>query len=87
MKIENIKQHVNRSYWKEDLNCATTLMKNLAHEFSIELNDQVIQSLTGMHGAGKYGAQCGLVEGTLMFIGLFGHSKKNEAKRHCKSVL
>ncbi len=42
------KQHVNRSYWKEDLNCATTLMKNLAHEFSIELNDQVIQSLTGM---------------------------------------
>ena len=27
-----------------------------------------------MHGAGKYGAQCGLVEGTLMFIGILGRT-------------
>lgn len=27
-----------------------------------------------MHGAGKYGAQCGLVEGSLLFIGIYGRS-------------
>lgn len=25
-----------------------------------------------MHGAGEYGAQCGLVEGTLLFLGIIG---------------
>ena len=27
-----------------------------------------------MHGAGGYRAQCGLVEGTLMFIGIYLHT-------------
>jgi len=31
---------------------------------------QLLDAAVGMHGAGKYGAQCGLVEGSLMFIGL-----------------
>ncbi|MEE4167170.1 MAG: C-GCAxxG-C-C family protein, partial [Desulfocapsaceae bacterium] len=26
----------------------------------------------GMHGAGGYRAQCGLVEGTLLFVGIYG---------------
>lgn len=32
----------------------------------------------GMHGAGGYRAQCGLVEGALMFIGIWGkmHGKE-----------
>jgi hypothetical protein len=42
---------------------------------SIELSEQVIAAALGMHGAGKYGTQCGLVEGTLMFLGIIG--KKN----------
>ncbi len=28
-----------------------------------------------MHGAGLFGAQCGLVEGSLMFIGIIGRQK------------
>jgi hypothetical protein len=28
-----------------------------------------------MHGAGRFGAQCGLVEGALMFLGIYGRSR------------
>ena len=59
-------------YWKYDLNCATTNLKILSEIFSVPLSDQVINAAIGMHGAGKYGAQCGLVEGTLMFLGIIG---------------
>ncbi|MDQ1329891.1 MAG: hypothetical protein QG578_153, partial [Thermodesulfobacteriota bacterium] len=44
----------------------------LSEIFSITLSDQIISAAIGMHGAGKYGAQCGLVEGTLMFLGIIG---------------
>lgn len=30
-------------------------------------------SAVGLHGAGGYRAQCGLVEGSLMFIGIYFH--------------
>ncbi len=34
---------------------------------------QLLWSAAGLHGAGGYRAQCGLVEGTLMFIGVYFH--------------
>jgi len=36
------------------------------------IHEQVFAAATGMHGAGRYGAQCGLVEGGLMFLGVWG---------------
>lgn len=36
------------------------------------IHEQVFAAATGMHGAGGYGAQCGLVEGGLMFLGVWG---------------
>lgn len=50
-------------------------MKILTDKYSITLEEQVILALIGMHGAGKYGAQCGLVEGSLMFIGIIGKER------------
>ena len=38
------------------------------------IEPQVIWSAVGLHGAGGYRAQCGLVEGTLMFIGIYLHA-------------
>ncbi len=73
MKTEEfVKTRVFKYYWKDDINCATTTLKILSEVFEIELNKQVIDAAIGMHGAGKYGAQCGVVEGTLMFLGIFG---------------
>jgi hypothetical protein len=71
-----ISQQVREYYWQHDLNCATTTLKILAEQYSIDLSDQVLDSAIGMHGAGKYGAQCGLVEGTLLFLGILGRVKK-----------
>jgi len=66
-----VKRKVSKYYWKDEINCATTTLKTLSEAFEIELNNQVIDAAQGMHGAGEYGAQCGLVEGTLMFLGIF----------------
>ena len=71
---EFIQKRVNEYYWNDDINCATTNLKILSEKFGIELSDQIINAALGLHGAGEYGAQCGLVEGTLMFIGILGRT-------------
>ena len=68
----DIEQEVHNFYWVDDYNCAATTLLILSKGFNIELSTQLIDAATGMHGAGKYGAQCGLVEGSLMFIGIMG---------------
>lgn len=72
-----IEQRVQQYYWVEALNCATTTLKVLSELYDIKLAQQVIDSALGMHGAGKYGAQCGLVEGTLLFIGILGRARSH----------
>jgi C_GCAxxG_C_C family probable redox protein len=74
-KEEFVKQKVSDCYWNEDVNCATTMLKILAEVHDINLNSQVIHAAIGMHGAGSFGAQCGLVEGSLLFIGIWGKEK------------
>ncbi|SNY40036.1 C_GCAxxG_C_C family probable redox protein [Orenia metallireducens] len=69
---ELIEQRVHDYYWEEDLNCATTMLKTLGEIYKVKLDDQVLDAAIAMHGAGKFGAQCGLVEGTLMFYGILG---------------
>lgn len=73
---ELIKTRVHSYYWNDDLNCATTMLKILAELFQVELQPQLIDSAVGMHGAGAFGAQCGLVEGGLLFIGILGARQK-----------
>lgn len=67
-----INRRVQTCYWVEDLNCTITLLKIMSSIFNIDLSRQVLDAATGMHGAGSYQAQCGLVEGSLMFIGIIG---------------
>lgn len=82
-----VQTRVKNLYWDKDLNCATTNILILSEKFEIKLSNQVLDSAIGMHGAGKYGAQCGLVEGTLMFLGIIGKFKnipENEIVSSCK---
>ncbi|MDR3543842.1 MAG: C-GCAxxG-C-C family protein [Desulfosporosinus sp.] len=74
-KRDFINKRVHELYWNDDLNCATTTLITLSEIFHIKLCSQVVNAAIGMHGAGKYGAQCGLVEGSLMFIGIQGREK------------
>jgi len=50
-------------------------LKLLGEVYNIPLNDQVLKATLGMNGAGRYGAQCGLVEGSLMFLGIWSDNK------------
>lgn len=70
---EYIKKRVHELYWEEDINCARTTLICLSELFEITIEPQAICSAVGLHGAGGYRAQCGLVEGTLMFIGIYLH--------------
>lgn len=70
---EQIKNRVHELYWKDDINCARTAILCLSELFEVRVEPQVLWSAVGLHGAGGYRAQCGLVEGTLMFIGIYFH--------------
>lgn len=62
---------VNHSYYTLDVNCAKTTLITLSKLFDFKLEEQVVQSATAMNGAGRSRGQCGLVEGMLMFLGVF----------------
>lgn len=76
-----IDERVHEYYWKYDYNCATTMLLILSEICGIKLQQQTLDAAVAMHGAGKYGAQCGLVEGALMFIGIYGRQKQKADER------
>ena len=81
---EYVIKEVHHLYYDKDENCARTTLRCLSNLFSFPVGEDVLASAIGMHGAGFYRAQCGLVEGSLMFIGLYGTakgSKKDEIEK------
>lgn len=74
MMKEYIMKRVHELYWNDDINCARTTLTCLSELFETAIEPQTIWSAVGLHGAGGYRAQCGLVEGTLMFIGIYLHA-------------
>lgn len=70
-----IKERVHELYWDQDINCARTMLICLCECFNVSLAEQTLKSAIGLHGAGGYRAQCGLVEGTLMFLGIYFSEK------------
>jgi len=77
--LSYVRREVHHHYWDNDDNCAVTTIQTAAPLFGIAVEQQVISSALGLHGAGGYGAQCGLVEGGLMMIGLLG-SRSGESR-------
>lgn len=71
---EYIKKRVHELYWSDDINCARTAIICLSELLETTVEPQTILSAVGLHGAGGYRAQCGLVEGTLMFIAIYFHA-------------
>ena len=70
-----INKRVHELYWNDDINCARTMLICLSELFQVTLEEQTISSAIGLHGAGGFRAQCGLVEGGLMFIGIYFKSQ------------
>lgn len=68
-----IRNRVHELYWNQNINCARTTILCLSELLEIKVEPQTLWSAVGLHGAGGYRAQCGLVEGALMFIGIYFH--------------
>lgn len=73
--IDKIRKSVHHFYWDLDINCARTTLSCLSELMNTPVIKQTMQSAIGLHGAGGYRAQCGLVEGSLMFIGIYFSQK------------
>lgn len=67
-----INSRVHEYYWNQNLNCAVTTLKILSENFLLPLHPQVIQGTLGLN-AGRFASQCGLVQGSLLFLGIYGH--------------
>jgi len=80
-----ITERVAGYYWQDDINCTRTMLKILSEHFRVALNEQLYHAAVGMHGAGGYGAQCGLVEGSLLFIGLYATPRKYSEEQICQT--
>lgn len=70
-----ITERVHQYYWENNISSTVTTLKILAECFGIELQDQIIDAALGMSGARTNRAQCGLIEGSLMFIGILGKDR------------
>ncbi len=84
---EFVRERVSKYYWKDDINCAETTLKVLSEHFNVGLNEDVFQSCCGLPGAGQCGALCGIVSGTIMFLGISGNRNKFQSKlisEYCK---
>lgn len=73
---EFIDEKVHQLYWKDDVNCTTASLLTLSQIFNINLCSQLLDAATGIPGAGRYGAQCGLIGSAIMLIGIQGKAKE-----------
>lgn len=64
-----IHRRVHDYYWKEDCSCIVTTLKIFSQLYYPELSSQIIHAAVGLN-AGRCGSQCGLVQGSLLFIGV-----------------
>ncbi|MDQ0204940.1 C-GCAxxG-C-C family protein [Pectinatus haikarae] len=73
--IVNIRVH--DCYWKYDYCCAATSLKILSEIFEMEVSQQIFSAVSGL-SAGRNRLQCGLVQGMLMFLGIYFKEKDLE---------
>ncbi|MGH0054060.1 MAG: C-GCAxxG-C-C family protein [Sphaerochaetaceae bacterium] len=62
---------VHTLYHENNTNCARTMLLVLAKLFDQNLEKQTLQSAVALHGCGGHRDQCGLVEGAVMFLGIY----------------
>lgn len=68
---QTIQEQVHSFYYDQDMNCARTTLQVLSTLFNQPIEKQVMQAAVALHGLGGSREQCGLVEGSAMFLGLF----------------
>lgn len=70
-----IEARVHACYLEKDLSCIMTTLRILSKVFHTEIQPQLFSAAYGLN-AGRLRSQCGLVEGALLFIGLYAQQKE-----------
>lgn len=73
--MHDFSARIHSLYFDKDFNCARTMLICLCENYGIAPLQQTLDAAIGMHGAGRFRAQCGLVEGTLMALGICGSAR------------
>lgn len=81
-----ISKRVHFLYWEKDINCARTALTVLSELFEQNIFRQTLDSAIGLHGAGGFRAQCGLVEGSMMFISIYSREQFNKNDREISDL-
>ncbi len=68
--LEQMRDHVQDSLFAREEDAAVTVLRGLGELFDTALPTQLLQAAEAVSGAGCSGAQCGIVEGALLFLGL-----------------
>ncbi|MBN1326687.1 MAG: C-GCAxxG-C-C family protein [Candidatus Cloacimonetes bacterium] len=69
--MDKIATRISACFREAGYNCAETTLQVLSEVFDQSLSTDVLYAAKGMNGAGRFRAQCGLVEGALMFLGIY----------------
>lgn len=69
--VKEIKEKIHEMYWEQQGSCANIMLHCLSELMNLKLERQVSACVTGLHGAEKFGAQCGLALAGQMFIGIY----------------
>lgn len=74
--VKDMKETVHELYWRNQGNCANTMLFCLSELMGVRLEPQVSACVAGLHGAEKLGAHCGLAIAGQMFIGIYYRQQK-----------
>lgn len=77
--LEQVRDVVQEGFFTREEDSAVTVLRGLGEVFDTALSPQLLQAAAAVSGAGCSGAQCGIVEGALLFIGLYYGAKGKTA--------
>lgn len=83
---ELVVERVHTYYWENDFSCAEVSQRILNELFKANLPTQLLWATFALN-AGRCGLQCGLVEGPLLFMGIYAakkHIDQGEIRKLCR---
>ncbi len=87
MKEIDIEKYTE-SLLKEDYNCGEAVVRAVFEQFDIRVPDFYLRPLSSMNGAGRAGAQCGILEGGLFVIStLYGRSNSKKSREPLETLV
>lgn len=84
---ELVAKRIDVYYGEPKLSCVHAMLKILAEVFQVDVSREIYDASAGMAGGGgRFGGQCGLIQGGILFIGIVSARlavDQDTLKQHC----